>query len=382
MESVVSLGGEEMKTVNHVLMTADTVSGVWNYSMELARVLAGFEIKVSLATLGTRVTPTQRAEAKAIPNLDLYESSFKLEWMPEPWDEVRISGDWLLNLEDLLKPDIVHLNGYCHGALDWKSPTVVVCHSCVLSWWQAVRYERAPLEWICYEDEVRDGLRHAGAVVAPTEAMLGEIERIYGEMPKGRVIYNARDGEDFMPLAKEPFVLTVGRLWDEAKNISALDAVACEVEWPIYAAGESARETIECTHENIIGLGKLLKDDMAIWLGKASIYALPARYEPFGLSVLEAALAGCALVLGDIPSLREVWGDSALYIDPKNNDALRNTLNSLIGSPREVEALGEKARQRAQFYNPKRMGCDYLELYEELVSERPVAAIRSRIEFH
>ncbi len=32
---------------------------------------------------------------------------------------------------------------------------------------------------------------------------------------------------------------------------------------------------------------------------------LPARYEPFGLSVLEAALSGCALVLGDIPSLRE-----------------------------------------------------------------------------
>src|SRR5690625_7216151 len=48
------------------------------------------------------------------------------------------------------------------------------------------------------------------------------------------------------------------------------------------------------------------------WLRQASVFVMPSRYEPFGLSVLEAALSGCALILSDIQigraSCREsVW---------------------------------------------------------------------------
>ena len=49
-------------------------------------------------------------------------------------------------------------------------------------------------------------------------------------------------------------------------------------------------------------------EDIRPWFARAGIYALPAVYEPFGLSVLEAALSGCALVLGDIPSLARNLG--------------------------------------------------------------------------
>jgi glycogen synthase len=59
----------------------------------------------------------------------------------------------------------------------------------------------------------------------------------------------------------------------------------------------------------------------ADWYARASIYALPARYEPFGLSALEAALSGCALILGDIPSLREVWLEAAPYVSPDDESA-------------------------------------------------------------
>ena len=39
-----------------------------------------------------------------------------------------------------------------------------------------------------------------------------------------------------------------------------------------------------------------------------------ALYEPFGLAVLEAAQAGCALVLSDIPTFRELWDGAALFV--------------------------------------------------------------------
>ena len=60
-----------------------------------------------------------------------------------------------------------------------------------------------------------------------------------------------------------------------------------------------------------------------MWLRRATIFALPARYEPFGLSALEAGLAGCALVLGDIP-MREVWHDAAMFVPPEQPAALEN----------------------------------------------------------
>ena len=77
-------------------------------------------------------------------------------------------------------------------------------------------------------------------------------------------------------------------------------------------------------------LGCLAPAQVAEHLARAAIYCLPARYEPFGLSALEAGMSGCALVLGDIPSLREVWGDAALFVPPDDPDALRVALCRLI----------------------------------------------------
>ncbi|HLM75082.1 MAG TPA: glycosyltransferase family 4 protein, partial [Polyangiaceae bacterium] len=118
-----------------VLMTADAMGGVWTYAMELASELAARGVTVALATMGDRPTEAQVKRAKAIPGLTLFESEFKLEWMDDPWGDVARAGAWLLDLERRLRPDVVHLNGYCHGALPFRAPVVVVGHSCVLSWW-------------------------------------------------------------------------------------------------------------------------------------------------------------------------------------------------------------------------------------------------------
>ena len=47
-------------------------------------------------------------------------------------------------------------------------------------------------------------------------------------------------------------------------------------------------------------LGVLAPAELRRKLERAAIFAAPALYEPFGLGILEAAAAGCALVLGDI----------------------------------------------------------------------------------
>src|SRR5512133_3312458 len=76
-----------------VLMTSDTVGGVWTYSLELARALRSYGIEVALATMGPRPSWEQSVEAARISNLTLFESEFKLEWMPQPWDDVDAAAE-------------------------------------------------------------------------------------------------------------------------------------------------------------------------------------------------------------------------------------------------------------------------------------------------
>src|SRR5436305_4387287 len=298
---------EKYPLPRRVLMTADTVGGVWTYALELARGLGERGVEVALATLGAPINELQREKVDRIPNLRVFEGHFKLEWMDDPWRDVEKSGDWLLNLERRICPDVVHLNGYTHGALPWGSPTVMVGHSDVLSWWRAVRREEAPEAYDRYRREVAAGLAAADLVVAPSAAMLAALVAAYGDLPRTAVIPNGRDARLFRPTAKEPMVFSAGRLWDEAKNLQALETVAPRLPWPVFVAGESRHPDggeIHPHHTRL--LGRLSQRALAAWLGRSSLYALPARYEPFGLSVLEAALAGCALVLGDIPKLRAV----------------------------------------------------------------------------
>jgi glycogen synthase len=354
-----------------VLMSADTVGGVWTYAMELARSLRGRDVSFVLATMGAPLSAAQRDEASALENVDMRESSFRLEWMDDPWEEVERAGQWLLELEARTRPDVVHLNGYAHGALPWTAPVCVVAHSCVLSWWAAVKGGDAPREWDRYRDAVRRGLRGADVVIAPSEAMLRAVRSHYGKLPPARVIYNGRAATRFSPGRKEPIVLSVGRLWDEAKNAAALEAIAGDLSWPVFIAGEARRPGGDRRDFGAVHcLGRFTERELASWLARASIYALPARYEPFGLSALEAGLAGCALVLGDIPSLREVWGHAALFVAPDDHGALSNAIERLAACDELRREFATRSRARALTYSPERMADQYVDVYYDLIAPR------------
>ncbi len=379
-------------------MTADAVGGVWTYALDLARALAPHHVLVSLATMGRLPTPAQRAEAEAVLGLTLHLSTFALEWMDAPWEDVARAGDWLRGLEEDVQPDVIHLNGYAHSALPWRAPVLMAGHSCVLSWWRAVHGADAPPAWDRYRAEVRRGLRAADRVVAPTRAMLDALDTHYGPFAAGQVIPNGREVSAFASGEKLPFVFSAGRLWDEAKNIRALAEAARDLSWPVLVAGETAPPApnsggaglesgstrIACSPlappELGAGgaapyfLGPLLPVQVATYLAQAAVYALPARYEPFGLSALEAGLSGCALVLGDIPSLREVWGEAALFVPPDDTDALRAALGRLIGDADLREEMAVRAWTRAQMYTSARMAEGYLAAYRALLQEKVVCA--------
>lgn len=361
-----------------VLMTADSVGGVWTFVVELLRAYETGGIEVVLANLGGPLPPARRRMLDGLSNVTCFDRECRLEWMRDPWADVERTGRWLLGVAEEFSPSIVHLNSYSHAALPWNAPVVVTAHSCVLSWWTATRRREIPACHGEYRSRVGAGLACADLLTAPTAALLGQLHAHYAVGGDSRVIPNGCDPAMFQPAAKRPVILTAGRLWDEAKNVALLARVAPSLRWPVAVAGDAVHPCSGERHEapaSLRCLGALSREALAGEMRHASIYVSPALYEPFGLAVLEAALSGCALVLSDIPSFREVWGDAAVYCPPDDDDCWIAALNALASRPALRERLAEAARHRAGRYTARRMAQAYGKAYKELAR-----GVRPRLE--
>ena len=351
-----------------VLMTADAVGGVWTYALQLARALEPHGVQIALAVMGPSPSAPQRRAAAELSNLALFEKPCALEWMERPWMDVNRAGQWLLELAEGFQPDVIHLNGYVHAALPWPAPVVVVAHSCVLSWWRAVKGKNAPASYREYRRRVELGLKCAGAVVAPSLGMLAQLREHYTFATPASVVSNASERTFFQPRTKRAFIASAGRLWDEAKNIALLERIAPRLAWPVALAGAASMQGAASSSSgpNVRRLGALPQRRLARVLGAASIYAAPAHYEPFGLSILEAAHAGCALVLADIPSLRENWEGAAVFVPSDDEAGWADALQALTQNRERRTELATAAVRRAHRFSPARMAAEYLRVYEEL----------------
>ncbi|HET9949315.1 MAG TPA: glycosyltransferase family 4 protein [Longimicrobiales bacterium] len=350
-----------------VLMTADTLGGVWTYALELARALSERDVTIGLAAIGRLPEEAQMEEALSVPGLELFCSDYRCEWMDDCWEDQQRSGLWLRELRHELRPDVLHLNAYGHAAEPFDLPVLITAHSCVLSWWEAVYRTRPPARLERYRLHVQRGLRGADVVVAPTRHMLDCLRRHYGDLPRTAVVPNGRSARRFHPAPKQGFVLACGRYWDEAKNLAALEWAAPRIPWPVEVIGplrspDGGSPPVRWVRH----LGPRPWQAVAQRLGRAAICAHPARYEPFGLVPLEAALSRCCLVLGDTPSLRELWEDAALYVPPDEPAALADALGLLIGSPKLREELAAAAYARALRMTPAAMADAYLRVYHDL----------------
>jgi glycosyltransferase involved in cell wall biosynthesis len=168
-------------------------------------------------------------------------------------------------------------------------------------------------------------------------------------------------------------------VWDQAKNFATLDAAARDLAWPVTVAGEhTSPDGRKCELSNLRCIGAQPDHAIETLLERTSIFVHPARYEPFGLAVFEAAMHGCALVLSDLPTLRELWEGAAVFADPNDASALRKQLEMLIERADVRESLAQAALRRAERYRPEAMSAAYLAVYRDLFhgpksAERQVA---------
>jgi glycosyltransferase involved in cell wall biosynthesis len=365
----------------HVLITADTIGGVWTYTRELVCGLVRRGVQVTLVSFGEIPTAAQAEWLDGQRNVDFRPTAFRLEWMQEAPEDIARSRDYLQAVVEETRPDVLHLSQFCYGALPGDLPRVVVAHSDVVSWWAGVHGEEPrDSEWQrWYRRTVADGLSAATAVVAPSKFMLAAVAQHYVRPPVGSVIYNGRSPNLFNPhVTKEDVVLGVGRLWDGGKQLSLLAEIEAAI--PVWIVGADkhpdaavggAAGLREAARQGLYIEGQRSESQLRHHYGRASMYAATSRYEPFGLAPLEAALSRCALICNDIPAFHEIWGDAARYF--RRNDAASLAAEVACLQADRVLRLTyanlayNRARQR---YTADRMVSDYIALYEALVADQ------------
>ena len=349
----------------HVLMTADAVGGVWSYALDLAEGLAAHGVRTTLAVLGPAPEPDQRAAATAVPGLTLRVTDLPLEWLAGEPAAVEAAGAAVAAMATEAGVDLVHLNSPALAASAcFGMPVVAICHSCVATWWRTMRTGAMPEDFAWRAALTARGLAAATERVAPTAAFAAATAEAYRLQRPPVAVYNGRRAASTGDVPEAPFVFTAGRLWDEGKNLKALDRAAALLEVPVLAAGPThGPHGVSANFRHLRPLGRLSGMEMRHWLARGPVFASLARYEPFGLAVLEAAQAGCALVLSDIPSFRELWDGAAEFVPPEDEQAAAHALGRMLGDRERRAAHRVAARERARRYSVEAMAAGVLGVY-------------------
>ena len=356
-----------------VLLTTDTIGGVWTYTKELTEGLLERGHFVALVSFGRLPSNDQKkwlAEIhfRYIDQFRYVASAIPLEWMNDNECSYTDAEALLLDIVRDCKADLLHSNQFCFGKLPVQIPKLVVAHSDVLSWAAACEPAGLPhTPWLDrYRKLVQTGLTSADTVVAPTHWMLEALAGGFVVPSSAHVISNGRDisGASSSTI-RQLQAVTVGRLWDEAKGFTLLAEV--QSLFPILVAGEvqQANEIAPTSIGRATFVGSLTDERLLDLLRSSSIYLALSKYEPFGLAPVEAALCGCAVVARDIPSFREVWGDAALYFS--DAPALTSVLTKVGSSADLLREFQNRAIYRALQFNRSRMTELYLKLYRHLL---------------
>ena len=337
-----------------LILTTDCVGGVFTQTVALAKVLVARGARIIVATVGPQPRSDQVSELMA-SGAEWFPLSGTLDWMAESEKEIAETAEAIVTLAQSRRVTSVHLHAPAYAAFGFSYPHVVACHSCHGTWWRAMHPDKqlpADLAW--HSRLTGLGLACADDVIAPSHSFAACLASCYALERIPVAIPNGAFAEGPAPTRPRMGAVALGRFWDEAKNIDALARIAPLLHAPLTAIGP-----LPGSWQSLSTLrtpGPQSRASVLQELANAQIFLSVARYEPFGLAALEAAQAGLALVLSDIPAHRENWDGVAIFRPVDDIDGIARIVNQLIACPEEAEERGRAARQRAQDFTPERMG--------------------------
>lgn len=364
-----------------VLLTADAVGGVWQYATDLASGLSVLGVEAVLAVMGPPPSNEQRNNARSIAGLTLVETGLPLDWLADDPADVGAAGRALAELADRHDVDVVQLHAGALGAeAAFGRPVVAVAHSCLGTWWRATKGREPDGAFRWRSELTGQGLARVDRVVAPTAAFAEATRAVHDLRELPTTVHNGRTLSSAIPTARRDFAFTAGRLWDKGKNVETLDRAASRLPFPLHAAGPiegPSGDRVDLAH--IHALGTLSDGEIASWLAARPVFVSAALYEPFGLAVLEAAAAGCALVLSDIPTFRELWHGVAVFVDPMDEVGFAEAVRLVVHDDFARAEMSRRAKLRAAEFSVEAMASKMADIYRTLLADTGIVASQPQV---
>ncbi len=237
---------------------------------------------------------------------------------------------------------------------------------------------------------LRRSLDASDRIVVPSQATLDRLEEFDYRLARKATVIHSTAGLEYVPQdqagtdeatvrrfgVEPPFILFVGTL-EPRKNLHTLlkgfriFSGHTSQRMPLVIVGRTGWK-VESTLRDL----QTRRDTGAVhYLGFVPQAALPALYrtatlfvypsldEGFGLPVLEALHCGSIVVTSDVPALRELCGDSAVFADPHQPDSLAESLRRAIEDTDLRSALKRKAEAVRERYAPRKSALKLLHLY-------------------
>ena len=362
-------------TRHRVLLTADAVGGVWTFALELARGLADQGVETLLAVLGTR--PGRGAAAGGVrgpgPAAGAHRPAARVagpgralrrgrppaapgagarvpprhrprQRLPRGGGRLRRPG---AAHRPLLRQDLV-------AGLPRRRPAARVGRStrpaCARAWRRPTRSPPPPPR-----------------TLPPSPAL-------WDPLPPARVVPNGLDLPSPPPACAGPWSWPPGACGTRRRGSRASPPSphGCPGRSRSRARRPPARPARACT----TSAGWRRRTCTPAWRRRRSSPPPPAT-SPSASASWRPRTQGCALVLGELPSLVELWKGAARFVPPGEPEALLAALQELIADTSARERLADAARERAALYTRARMTEGYLGLYGDLLAARRVVRRRA-----
>jgi len=284
--------------------------------------------------------------------------------------------------------DLVHFP-LIGGVIGYRGKSVITVHD--LNDYFG-RYNAKTRQHILWAARYKANIPRVSAVVTVSEDIKRQVLENFKVAPdKVRVVYNGVD-ERFKPVTKSPsfiaryhlpeeYILFVGSRYGNKNIMRMIEAFAMARKehgfgHHLVIAGAAGNEQAALNAlVDQSGLGNVIQftgyfpnDDLPGLYRHAGAFLFPSLSEGFGLPPLEAMACETPVVASDIPALREVLGEAALFVDPYSVVSIADGITKVVSDASLREVLMKKGFERAGKFSWKKTATDMLEIYKLAVA--------------
>jgi glycosyltransferase involved in cell wall biosynthesis len=227
------------------------------------------------------------------------------------------------------------------------------------------------------------------ALIAVSNAVASDVKSYdHVNSSKVKVIHNGADLPFFdipeskaecrakLGLPEDDIIIgSVGRLSEEKNHkviVEAIKSLPANVKGLIVGDGPLENALKEAGGNRVYLFTNMQHSLLPLALKAMDVFCFPSLWEGFGLALVEAMAAGLPVVASDIPTLREVAHDAAIFCRSNNAGELSNILKSLINDPALMKSMGKKSVKRAEHFSIDNMVRAYEDIFNEIIRKKNV----------